>query len=76
MAKKATAVKTEAKTEKAVVKLTTAQNKAVENLETVSAKIRYLDSEGYSRSEIAKTLGKRYQHVRNVLITPITKARS
>ena len=44
---------------------------ALNELPTTSARIRYLDSEGLSRSEIAKALGKRYQHVRNVLITPI-----
>ena len=70
---KATAVqKDEAPT---VKELTKAQNKAVADLGTISAKIRYLDAQGFSRSEIAKSLGKRYQHVRNVLITPITKAR-
>lgn len=36
-----------------------------------SQKIRALHGEGMSRGEIAKVLGKRYQHVRNVLITPI-----
>lgn len=40
-------------------------------LDTVSAKIRYLDSLGWKRGQIAKHLGKRYQHVRNVLITPL-----
>jgi hypothetical protein len=40
-------------------------------LDTVSAKIRFLDSEGWTRSQIANKLGKRYQHVRNVLITPL-----
>jgi len=34
---------------------------------TVSDKIRALDAEGYPRAEIARMLGKRYQHVRNVL---------
>lgn len=34
---------------------------------TVSDKIRALDAAGYSRAEIARVLGKRYQHVRNVL---------
>ena len=43
----------------------------IAELPTTSARIRYLDSEGWTRSEIAKKLGKRYQHVRNVLITPI-----
>lgn len=56
--------------------LTKEQLKKIEALQTVSAKIRYLDGEGYSRSEIAKALGKRYQHVRNVLITPLTQAKS
>jgi hypothetical protein len=40
---------------------------------SVSAAIRKLDSEGKKRGEIAKLLNKRYQHVRNVLITPIKK---
>jgi hypothetical protein len=34
---------------------------------TVSDKIRALDAEGYPRADIARLLGKRYQHVRNVL---------
>lgn len=34
---------------------------------TVSDKIRALDAAGYSRADIARALGKRYQHVRNVL---------
>ncbi|MCG8358672.1 MAG: AbrB/MazE/SpoVT family DNA-binding domain-containing protein [Kiloniellales bacterium] len=41
-------------------------------LETKSAKIRALDEAGYSRSEIAKYLDIRYQHVRNVLVQPAT----
>jgi bifunctional DNA-binding transcriptional regulator/antitoxin component of YhaV-PrlF toxin-antitoxin module len=36
-------------------------------LTTVSAKIRALDAAGYARADIARFLGKRYQHVRNVL---------
>jgi AbrB family looped-hinge helix DNA binding protein len=35
---------------------------------TVSDKIRALDRAGYKRGEIARFLGKRYQHVRNVLV--------
>jgi bifunctional DNA-binding transcriptional regulator/antitoxin component of YhaV-PrlF toxin-antitoxin module len=35
---------------------------------TVSDNIRALDRAGYKRSEIAALLGKRYQHVRNVLV--------
>ena len=34
---------------------------------TVSDKIRALDAAGHPRAEIARVLGKRYQHVRNVL---------
>lgn len=37
-------------------------------LPTKSAKIRALHGEGFSRSEIAKQLDVRYQHVRNVLV--------
>lgn len=40
---------------------------------TVSTKIRTLHSMGQKRSQIAKLLNKRYQHVRNVLITPLKK---
>jgi uncharacterized protein with HEPN domain len=43
---------------------------------TKSAAIRKLASEGEARGEIAKMLKIRYQHVRNVLITPIKKART
>lgn len=40
---------------------------------TKSALIRELHSRGKTRGEIAKFMGIRYQHVRNVLITPIKK---
>ncbi len=36
-------------------------------LDTVSDKIRALNAAGYARADIARFLGKRYQHVRNVL---------
>jgi hypothetical protein len=36
-----------------------------------SARIRFLHSEGFDRGDIARITGKRYQHVRNVLITPL-----
>ena len=39
-----------------------------EGLPTISAKIRALDAAGYPRADIAKFLGKSYQHVRNVLV--------
>ena len=59
------------------IKLKAVETKAVNKLETKSAQIRYLHGKGYSRSDISKILsakyGKlvRYQHVRNVLITPV-----
>ena len=41
---------------------------------TVSRKIRELSSLGVTRSEIGKILNIRYQHVRNVLITPVKRS--
>jgi len=58
--------------------LTKAQQKVCDNAPTVSARIRYLDSEGFTRSQITKLITNasggelRYQHVRNVLLTPLT----
>ena len=40
---------------------------------TKSNVIRYLASQGKTRSEIAKLLNIRYHHVRNVLTTPLKK---
>lgn len=40
----------------------------VDSNATVSDKIRALAQAGYPRAEIARLLGKRYQHVRNVLV--------
>lgn len=40
---------------------------------TMSSKIRFLLGLGYSRSEVSKRLGIRYQWVRNVEITPVKK---
>ena len=42
---------------------------------TTSGKIRALAAEGVDRSTIAELLGKRYQHVRNVLVVPLTGGR-
>ncbi len=56
-------------------KLTKAQSSKLASFTTVSARIRFLDAHGATRSEIKDQLKIRYQHVRNVLITPITKAR-
>jgi len=87
MSKKATATKQEAQATEAAaeskpaVALSKAQQAAVDKLPTVSARIRYLDSEKFSRSDITKLIPNasggqlRYQHVRNVLITPVGKAK-
>lgn len=45
----------------------------IAKLATKSAKIRFLSATGMKRGEIAKMLNIRYQHVRNVLITPLKK---
>ncbi len=42
-------------------------------LPSISAIIRAMDKDGFSRWEIHKDTGIRYQHVRNVLITPLAK---
>ena len=55
--------------------LTSAQSKKLDSFSTKSAKIRYLNSLEWSRGEIAKKLNIRYQHVRNVLITPVKNVR-
>ncbi len=39
----------------------------LDRISTVSDRIRLLDRNGFERAEIARLLGKRYQHVRNVL---------
>ena len=56
------------------------QSKTELNLETLmneyktkSAVIRYLDGQKMTRGQISKFMNIRYQHVRNVLITPIKK---
>jgi AbrB family looped-hinge helix DNA binding protein len=43
-------------------------------LATKSDKIRVLSENGYSRGDIARFLGIRYQHVRNVLVQSASKA--
>lgn len=52
-------------------KLNKTQTETINKLSTKSGKIRYLASLEWSRGDIAKYLGIRYQHVRNVLITPV-----
>jgi len=44
------------------------------SLPTKSAKIRAMASDGFTRSQIAKALDIRYQHVRNVLLQPLKKS--
>lgn len=46
-------------------------NDMISKLTTTSSKIRLLDSKGYSRWNISLHLQIRYQHVRQVLITPV-----
>lgn len=48
----------------------------LETLPTKSAKIRYLLGKGMTRGAVAKQLNIRYQHVRNVEITPIKKQKA
>jgi len=43
---------------------------ATRHLPTKSAKIRTLEKLGVARADIARFLGVRYQHVRNVLVQP------
>lgn len=64
--------KIEAQEEQAQVELTKEQ--VMETYKTKSAAIRYLLSTGKSRGYVAKFLDIRYQHVRNVDITPLKKA--
>jgi predicted secreted Zn-dependent protease len=45
----------------------------IEKHGSVSGAIRFLNSEGLTKGQIAKVLAKRFQHVRNVLITPLKK---
>jgi bifunctional DNA-binding transcriptional regulator/antitoxin component of YhaV-PrlF toxin-antitoxin module len=45
-----------------------AMRKLVAGLKTKSAKIRALAKAGYARADIARFLGVRYQHVRNVVL--------
>lgn len=46
----------------------------LEQHKNLSGVIRFLDAEGLKRGEIAKIVDRKYQHVRNVLITPVGKA--
>jgi hypothetical protein len=46
----------------------TALEEALIALPTTSAKIRYMNKEGYKTGTIAKVLKIRYQHARNVIL--------
>lgn len=69
------------KTNKRVTEIVIDHIEVMKNLPTKSSQIRYLDSNGYTKGEIAKILTSHYypnnekkvlfQHVRNVLITPL-----
>jgi len=45
----------------------------LDKLTTKSSKIRYLTTLEWKRGDIAKKLGVRYQHVRNVQLQPLKK---
>lgn len=53
--------------------LTKEQQDAIDNMDKISDKIRYLDKQQYTTSQIAKFIDRRYQHVRNVLTTPLKR---
>lgn len=48
----------------------------IAEMTTKSAKIRALAAEGFTTGEIAKSLGIRYQHARNVLKTPLKRVQA
>lgn len=50
---------------------TQVQAEMLKTLATTSDRIRYLSSEKLTTSQIKDVLGIRYQHVRNVLVTPV-----
>jgi hypothetical protein len=62
-----------ANTVKSAPKMSAKVQTGYDACETTSARIRYLAAEGFDRGDIARITGKRYQHVRNVLITPLKK---
>jgi len=47
----------------------------LDSLSTTSGKIRYLNGLGWTRGDISRLLGIRYQWVRNVLVTPVKEPR-
>lgn len=63
-------------TKKVAPTLSKAQASELAKIDSVSGKIRFLNSEQYARADIARILKKKYQHVRNVLEDDILKAQS
>ncbi len=55
--------------------LNKSQQSKLSGLPTTSARIRYLTSLNWTRSQIKDKLGILYQHVRNVQITPVKNQR-
>ena len=53
--------------------LTVEESKQLAKIESSSEKIRYLDKQRFTRTRIAELLGKRYQHVKNVLDVPLKR---
>lgn len=79
MSKTNTARKSEETVEVKVEKVNTVLrdndiDKVMEELKTKSAAIRLFTSQGHSRSDIAKAMNIRYQHVRNVQVQDALKA--
>lgn len=71
-------VKVEAKSDEKKIEVRKDYNsydKELDTMTTKSAKIRFLLSKNWTRSQVAKKLGVIYQHVRNVEITPVKKAK-
>jgi len=58
-----------------IPKLSKSEIAELNALPTTSARIRYLTSKEWTRSQIAEKLKIRYQHVRNVQITPVKDPR-
>jgi hypothetical protein len=82
MAKNPTALKVEEQTAPATATVTstvapaqpTYNEDEYAKCQNTSQRIRFLAGAGWTRGSIAKKLGKKYQHVRNVLIQPVKKA--
>lgn len=66
--------KTQKKTEDKKVVINEDLDKLMEQYKTKSAVIRYLNSQGHKRADIARFMGIIYQHVRNVLVQDAIKA--